>query len=127
MPYGTVFYEFFTSPLFLPHLPYQGAIRLRNVTNKIPNQDVFLEYTSDPTGKAESFPQDLGLPHPTRNHITADISDLVSYPKRGRRTHFDFALNISVRHIHWIMKQIQYMPTLSVCPDYKKQSTMQNI
>ena len=95
-----IFDESFTSPLVLPDLPYQGAIRLRDVTNQIPNQDVLMEYTSDPTGKAESFPQDLGLPHPTRKQITADISDLVSRPKRGRRTHSDSAFNISVKDTH---------------------------
>ena len=42
-----------------------GAIRLRDVTTQIPNQDVLVEYTSDPTSKAEIFPQDLDLPHPT--------------------------------------------------------------
>ena len=53
------------------------------MTNQIPNQDVLMEYTSNPTREAESFPQDLGLPPPTRKQITADISDLVSRPKRG--------------------------------------------
>ena len=61
---------------------------------------ILIEYTSDPTSKAESFPQDLRLPHPTRKQITADISDLVSRPKRGRRTHSDSVFNISIKDIH---------------------------
>ena len=79
-----VFDEAFTSPLVLPDLPYQGAIRLRNVSTQIPNQDLMIEYTDAPSGESETFPEDLGLPNPTRNHTTADISDLVSRPKRGK-------------------------------------------
>ena len=70
------------------------------MTTQIPNQDVLIEYTSDPTGKAESFPQNLGLPHPTCKQITAGISDLVLHPKRGRHTHSDSAFNISVKDTH---------------------------
>ena len=70
------------------------------MTTQIPNQDVLIEYTSDPTGKAESFPQDLGLPHQARKEITADISDLVSRPKRGRHTYSDLAFNIPVEDTH---------------------------
>ena len=70
----TISDESITSPLVLPYLPYQGVIRLRDVTNKIPNQIILIEYTSDPTGEAEQFTQDLGLSHPTHKQITANIS-----------------------------------------------------
>ena len=55
-----IFDASFTSPLVLPDLLYQGAIRLRDVTNQIPNQDVLMEYTSDPIGKAEVSHKILG-------------------------------------------------------------------
>ena len=96
---GAVLDEFFISLLVLPDLPYQGTIILRDVTTQIPNQEVLIEYTSDPIDKAET-PQDLRLPHPTRKDITADISDLVLHPKRGRHTHSDSAFNISVKDTH---------------------------
>ena len=95
-----VFDEAFTSPLVLPDLPYQGAIRLRNVSTQIPNQDLMIEYTDAPSGESETFPEDLGLPNPTRNHTTADISDLVSRPKRGKGKQSYSAYNTSTDKIH---------------------------
>ena len=98
------------------------------MTTQIPNQDVLVEYTSDPTGKAESFPQDLGLPYPTRKQITADMSDIVSHPKRDRSTHSDSAFNISIEDTHPSDNETNTIHAyLPVCPDYKKQSTTQNI
>lgn len=39
-----VFYEHFTSPLYLPDLPYQGVIRLQNVKQCQPNSEPFGTY-----------------------------------------------------------------------------------
>ena len=39
----TVFDESFTSPLLLPDLPYQEAIKLRGVSIHVPNQDIIIE------------------------------------------------------------------------------------
>ena len=79
-----IFDESFTSPLVLPDLPYQGAIRLRGTGRHILNQDTPHEHTGAPTGQEETFPhEDYDMPHPSRHHIISDISDLVSYPKRG--------------------------------------------
>ena len=42
------------------------------------------EHTGAPTGQEETFPhEDYDMPHPSRKHTISDISDLVSYPKRG--------------------------------------------
>ena len=77
------FDESFTSPLVLPDLPYQGAIKLRGTGNHILNQDTTYEHTGAPTGQEETFPhEDYDMPHPSRKHTISDISDLVSYPKR---------------------------------------------
>ena len=70
-----IFDESFTSPLDLPDLPYQGAIRLRDVTNRIVNQDVLMEYTSDPTGscgKSVIFLHLVGF-HSSRQNIYQTI------------------------------------------------------
>ena len=87
-----VFDETFSSPLVLPDLPYQGAIKLRDISSHIPNQDVIIEYTDAPNSKTEIFPKELGLPYPTHKHTTADISDLVSRPKRGKGKHPHYML-----------------------------------
>ena len=68
----------FTSPIALPHLPYQGAIRLQNISILSPNQETIIKYTGEPIGENEIFPEDLGLPKPTRENTIADISDLVT-------------------------------------------------
>ena len=57
-------------------------LKLRDVSTQIPNQDVIIENTSAPNGKAENVPEDLGLPHLTSKQMTTDISDLVSCPMR---------------------------------------------
>ena len=82
-----VFDESFTSPLVLPDLSYQGSIKLHGTGRQIPNQDAHLEHTDAPTGQEETFlHEDYDMPHPSRNHTISDISDLVSYPKRGNNS-----------------------------------------
>ena len=51
-----IFDESFTLPIALPNLPYQGAIRLRNISIQPPNQETLTEYTSEPIGDNEIFP-----------------------------------------------------------------------
>ena len=75
---GAIFHKFFTSPIALPELPYQGAIRLRNVSIQSPNQETLTEYTGEPLGENETFPKDLGLSKSTRDDITADIAELIT-------------------------------------------------
>ena len=77
-----IFDESFTSPIALPDLPYQGAIRLRNISIQSPNQEILTEHTGEPNGDDEIFPEDLDLPKPTRENTIADISDLVTRPTR---------------------------------------------
>ena len=61
-----VFDEDFTSPLHLPTLPYQGVVRLRSLKIQPTNTDTITEFTGDPSGKEESFPNDLYLPPPSK-------------------------------------------------------------
>gem|GEM_PF-2876143 len=82
-----VFDESFTSPLVLPDLPYQGAIKLRGFKNHVLNQDAQYEQTGPPSGTEETFPHDdYDMPRPTRKHTISDISDLVTHSKRGNHT-----------------------------------------
>ena len=91
-----IFDESFTSPLVLPDLPYQGAIKLRGTGRHIPNQDTPYEHTGAPTGQEETFPhEDNDMPHPSRKHTISDISDLVSYHKRGNYNTIDVARRIT--------------------------------
>ena len=81
-----IFDENFTSPLVLPDLPYQGAIKLRGTGRHIPNQDTHFEHTGAPMGQEETFPyKEYDMPRPSRKHTILDISDLVSYPKSGNQ------------------------------------------
>lgn len=79
------FDESFTSPLALPDLPYQGAIRLQHFPNHSPNQETLTKHTCELLGENETFPVDIGLPNPTRENITANISDLVTRPTRRHK------------------------------------------
>ena len=70
----------------LPDLPYQRAIKLCGTGRHIPNQDTHFEHTGAPTGQEETFlHKDYDMPRPSRKHTISDISDLVSYPKRGNQ------------------------------------------
>ena len=68
------FDENFTSPLSMPDLPYQGAIKIRNTELGNTNSKPLLEKTGIPTGKETSFPDNSGLPQPKAD-------SLVDYPK----------------------------------------------
>ena len=50
-------------------------------------------HTSGPIGENEIFPEDLGLPKPTRENTIADISDLVTRPTR---TCIQESLNLTI-------------------------------
>ena len=50
-----VFDENFTSPLSMPELPFQGALKIRGTSNYIPDT------TGSPSGENESYPDDLIL------------------------------------------------------------------
>ena len=56
-----VFDENFTSPLSMPELPFQGALRIRGTSNHIPNTETLIETTGPPSGEIESYPDDLIL------------------------------------------------------------------
>ena len=56
-----VFDENFTSPLSMPELPFQGALKIRGTSNYIPNTEILTETTGSPSGENESFPDDLIL------------------------------------------------------------------
>ena len=58
------FDEDFTSPVVLPNLLFSGALRLRNTTTHIPNQDIDVEMTGISTTPEEIYPDDMSLPQP---------------------------------------------------------------
>ena len=93
------FNESFLSPLVLPDHPYQGAIKLRDISYQILNQDLNVEYTNNPAGKNEFFPEKLGLLYSKLKQITAAVSDLISCPKRDLQNHSNSAFNISSRNV----------------------------
>ena len=45
---NAIFDEPFTSPIALLDLPYQGTLRLRNISIQSPNQETLTEHTSEP-------------------------------------------------------------------------------
>ena len=71
-----VFDEQFTSPLYLPDLPYQGAIRLRNVKACCLNSEPIIEYTGEPSGNNEHYPSDSDLPNPQPKRSRVDMTRL---------------------------------------------------
>ena len=54
-----VFDESFTSPLSMPDLPFQGALRLRGTVTPMLNTDTITETTGAPSGENERFPSEL--------------------------------------------------------------------
>ena len=56
-----VFDENFTSPLSMPELPFQGALKIRGTSNHIPNTETLTETTGPPSGENESYADDLIL------------------------------------------------------------------
>ena len=86
-----VFDEQFTSPLYLPDLPYQGAIRLRNVKACRLNSEPIIEHTGEPTGCNEHYPSDTDLPTPQPKRSKVDMTRL----KNTRNTE---AYNVKISH-----------------------------
>ena len=83
-----------------PGLPYQGAIKLRGIGRQIPNQDTHFEHTGAPTGQEETFPhEEYGMPRHSRKHTISDLSDLVSYPKKGNHN--------TPKHVRYTTSHIQ--------------------
>ena len=56
-----VFDENFSSPLSMPELHFQGALRTRGTSNHIPNTETLVKTTGRPSVKFESYPDDLIL------------------------------------------------------------------
>ena len=78
-----IFDEEFTTPLHLPNLPYQGAIKLRGISRKAMDTDTDLEYTGPPSGKPESFPNSTNLPNPEID--TSSDDDMEDHPEHSKR------------------------------------------
>ena len=64
-----VFDEDFTSPLSMPDLPYQGALKIRNTQTYTLDTDALNETTGPPTGIEEEFPSNLNLPNPPLSEL----------------------------------------------------------
>ena len=69
------FDENFTSPLSMPDLPYQGAIKIRNTELGNTNSEPLLEKTGGPTGIETSFPDNSGLPQPKADALVDHSTD----------------------------------------------------
>ena len=63
---GTIFDENCTSPLGMPGLPFQGALKLRGKVISNLNTETLTEVTSPPIGKDDECPSDLIKSPPTR-------------------------------------------------------------
>ena len=69
-----------TSPLSMPELPFQGALKIRGTSNHIPNTETLIETTGPPSREIESYPDDL-------------ISNPCHYEKSTRYGHNDSPTN----------------------------------
>ena len=80
-----VFDEDFTSPISMPDLPFQGAIRLRDIKvhTNLNNSEVITEETGPIYGENESFPNIAGLSYPTSKDLIDKDNSLLNH-KRGR-------------------------------------------
>jgi len=65
-----VFDENFTSPLSMPDLPFQGALKLRGTTVPTLNTETLSEVTGPPIGEEDNFPNDL-IETPQRENRTS--------------------------------------------------------
>ena len=75
----------FTSPISMPDLPFQGAIKLRDIkrhTNMY-DSELITEETGRLNGENESFPNIAGLSYPTSKDLIEKGDSLSNY-KRGR-------------------------------------------
>ena len=79
----TVFDEQFTAPLCLPDLPYQGAIRLRDVKSCKPNSDPIIKHTGDPSGENKQYPSNTDLPTPKTRRSKFDLVYLANCRTSG--------------------------------------------
>ena len=64
-----IFDENFTSPLSMPDLPFQGALKLRSINMQIPNTETLTEIPGPPTGENEIYPEDL-----TKENLTPEMT-----------------------------------------------------
>ena len=79
------FGEKFTSAFVLPGLPFEGAVRLRNITTINSKAEESPERVGTSVDPEESYPKDIGLPLPSYEQAIADITHL-SESKRGPKT-----------------------------------------
>ena len=93
---------------------------------------ILYEHTGAPTGQEETFPhEDYDMPHPSRKHTISDISDLVSYPKRGNyntnevarttatntQTNVENTKDENQSHFETDDQVIAYFTSMKNCPD----------
>ena len=70
----TIFDEYFTSPLSIPGLPCQGALKLRSIkaSNNYEELENIIEYTDMSHGKEESFPNIKEMNYPNLQKLAED-------------------------------------------------------
>ena len=113
-----VFDEHFTTPMHLPDLPYQGAIKLRGISGKTMDTDTDLEYTGPPSGEPESFPNNTNLPNPEIN--TSSDDDMEVHSEHSRRDETPQIQND--RLFSALMKMNSNIQTVDVTKAYQNHS-----
>ena len=63
------------NPMSMPNLPYQGALRLRNIEIGNSNTELLSEKTGGPNGAESTFPEDINLPQHNMNILVEDTTD----------------------------------------------------
>ena len=66
------FNENFTSPISMPDLPFQGALKLRDINTPIINTETLTEVTGSPIGENDKFPSELISSPLTRSQISTE-------------------------------------------------------
>ena len=69
------FDEEFTSPLSMPDLPYQGALRIRNTELGRSNTELLNEKTGGPQGTESVFPENINMPQPKIDLLIEDTEN----------------------------------------------------
>ena len=97
-----IFDENFTSPLCMPDLPFQGALKLRGINTPILNTDTITEVTGPPIGENNKFPSELISSPLTRSQFSAGEHNSlmcqeryqhISMPTKGGNNNYDHSDN----------------------------------
>ena len=67
----------------MPELPFQGALKIRDINTYIPNTDVLIETTGPPNGQPELYPDNINQnPCHQDNLPDSDLSTTTLFMKK---------------------------------------------